>query len=65
MWISKDIVSTNPGIFLEKYNEQIECKALDILDKLTCNKLNTQLNTFLSKFRQFQETSLDQDQSSE
>ena len=40
MWISKTIVTTNPGVYLEKYNEEIECKTLDILDKLACNKLN-------------------------
>lgn len=59
MWISKDIVQTNPGIFLEKYNREIECRTLDILDKLACNKLNNQVIAFLTKFRQFQETSLD------
>ena len=53
MWISKDIVQSNPGIFLEKYNKDIECKTLDILDKLASNKLNNQVHSFLTKFRQF------------
>jgi hypothetical protein len=51
MWISKTIVVTNPGIYLEKYNQEIECRTLDILDKLACNKLNVQVMGFLTKFR--------------
>jgi len=41
MWISKTVVKTNPGIYLEKSNYDIECRTLDILDKLACNKLNS------------------------
>jgi hypothetical protein len=59
MWISKTIVITNPGSYLERYNQDIECRTLDILDMLACNKLNVQVMGFLTKFRQFQETSLD------
>ena len=59
MWISKDIVLTNRGTRLEKDNRIIESKVLDILDQLACDKLNSQVKTFLRKFRQFQEISLD------
>ena len=59
MWVSKDIVLSNAGIRLEKDNRIIESKVLDILDQLACNKLNSQVKTFLKKFRQFQEISLD------
>jgi len=41
MWISKTVVKTNPGIYLEKSNYDIECRTLDILDKLACNNLNS------------------------
>ena len=51
MWISKTICKTNPGIFLEKHNQAIEGKTLDIMEKLMSHKLNTQCLTFLSKFR--------------
>jgi len=37
----------------------IECKVLDIFDKLTGFRLNLQIQQYLMKFRQFQENNLD------
>ena len=53
MWVSKDIVQSAGSALIEDFNNSIECRALDIMNKVAFYKLNNQIKIYLQKFRQF------------
>ena len=59
MWISKECVYSSGDTALEDANKAIECKCLDILNKIAHFRLNNHMMIFLKKFRKFQEQAID------
>ena len=60
-WLVKDHCLKNPddSRSMQQAIKQIECKVLDIFDKLAQYRLNLQVQKYLIQFRDFQEKNLD------
>jgi len=54
-WLAKDICLTshNDSRSMQNAVKNVECKVLEIFEKLTCYRLNLQIQTFLQQFRMF------------